>query len=340
MKILFATARNPRFPTITEYVERAARSLEHDIVGFDDRQFVVPGRLRRCVPVLRRLDLARMNRKLRQALRTERPDVLLCAGGERILPATVDAARRAGVTTALWTVDTVKPHDPRITVAPHFDAVFCGGTEMMEALRHSALRSAPRWLPFACDPEIHHPVALSAQETSAYGCGVAFVGSLHPSLYPGRLAMLEALAEHDLGVWGPGATSVPASSPIRRKIRGDGVPVEEWIRIYSAAKVVLCAHYDGPGPPSRQASPRVYEVLACGGFLLCDDRPDVRALFEDGGELAIFADLNDLREKASYYLSHERERKDIAARGRAKALAEHTYRHRVATLVATVSGAK
>lgn len=340
MKILIATARNPHFHTITEYIERAIRSLGHILSSFDDRDFIFPGRLHEAFPRLGQFDLVRMNRSLVKAVQRERPDILLCAGGERILPSTVEAARATGIATALWTIDSLKPSDPRIALAPHFDFVFCGGTEMIQALEGSGLRNAPQWLPFACDPELHRPVELSAEEKPRYGCDVAFVGSLHSELYPNRLPMLEALADFDMGIWGPGARSVSTSSPVHTKIRGGGIGYEEWTRIYSAARIVLCAHSDGPYGLCRQASPRVYEVLACGGFLLCDDQPDVRALFEDGRELVVFRNLNDLRERARHYLDHDQERREIACRGRAKVLAEHTYRHRVAALIEMATGGK
>ncbi len=340
MKILFVTARNPHFPTITEYVERAVRSLGHPLLTFDDRDLLFPGKLREAIPSLGGLALKRLNRRLVEVVQRERPNMLLCAGGERILPETVEVARAAGTPTALWTVDSVKSGDPRISLAPYFDFVFCGGTEMIEALRGTPLRNGPLWLPFACDPELHQPVDLTPAEKARYGCDIAFVGSLHREMYPNRITMLEALADFDLAVWGPGARDLPASSPIRSKIRGDETRLEEWTRMYSAAKIILCAHYGGPGPLCRQASPRVYEVLACGGFLLCDDQPDVRALFEDGRDLVIFRDLSDLKQKARYYLDHDRERREIAARGHGKVLTDHTYRHRVAALIATVTGTK
>jgi spore maturation protein CgeB len=338
MKILFATARNPRFPTITDYVERAFHSLGHELASFDDRRFLFPGRVRQRFPALERFERRCLNRRLVQAVRRQKPDLLLCAGGERLLPATVEASRLLGVRTALWTIDTVKPCDPRIALAPHFDFVFCGGTEMVEALRSVTLRNGPHWLPFACDPELHRPVQVSSDERRLYGCDIAFVGSLHPNAYANRLAVLQALADFDIGIWGPGAFALSAASPIRPKVRGDGIGLDTWTRIYSAARIVVCAHYDGPGPPSLQASPRVYEVLACGGFLLCDDRRDVRALLQDGRDLSIYGDLHDLREKAHYYLTHERERCRIATQGRTTVLAAHSYRQRVAALIATVTG--
>jgi spore maturation protein CgeB len=341
MKILFATARNPHFLTITEYIERAVCGLGHDLVSFDDRAFLLPGRVREAVPRLGRLDLSRLNCRLADVVRKERPDLLLCAGGERIQRAPLDSARQAGAVTALWTIDPPNPGDPRLAVAPHFDFVFCGGTEMIDALKSCKLTKAPQWLPFACDPQLHRPLDLSVQDRARYACEIAFVGSVHRQLYPNRITMLEGLADFDLGVWGPGARAIPAGSPLCGKVRGDQTGFEEWTRIYSAARIALCAHYNGPGLTGcRQASPRVYEALACRAFLLCDDQPDVRALFEDGRDLSIFSDLNDLREKARYYLSHDRERQEIAEHGRAKVLAQHTYRHRIQALIATVTGSK
>jgi spore maturation protein CgeB len=340
VKLLLVATRNPHFPTVTEYIERACRGLGHDVIPFDDRDFVFPGRLRARVPGLTHLDLAYLNRRLAHRMRHVRPDLVLCAGGERILPGTIQTARHMGAVTVLWTIDAVKPNDPRVPLAPHFDFVFCGGTEMVEALQGCSLRHGPHWLPFACDSELHHPVPLTARDRDRYRVDIAFVGSLHASTYRTRLSMLEALADLDLGIWGPGAFNLPLHSPAAPRVRGGETGYEVWTRIYSAARIVLCAHYSGPGPRSRQASPRVFEALACGALLLCDDCPDVTVLFEPARELLVFHDTGDLREKARYYLEHEGFGAAIARRGRDRVLAAHTYRHRVQQLLETVASAQ
>lgn len=338
MQILFVTARNPQFWTITEYIERALRSYGHEVNWFDDGDFLFPGTFRDACRPVRRFDIWNLNRRLRVRLRN-RPDLLLCAGGERLSFRTIETARALGIRTVMWTIDTIKPFDHRISLAPYFRAVFCGGTEMIEALRGSKIEQGPFWLPFACDPEIHCPAQLSSQEKAHFGCDIAFVGSLHPELYPARINMLTALTPFDLGIWGPGASRLRARSPLRANVRGDETTPNEWTRIYSSAKIILCAHYDGPGPECRQASPRVFEALACGGFLVCDNQPDVTALFEDGQDLVIYKSLEDLREKVMYYLAHDQERHAIAANGQHKVLTAHTYRHRVARMLELLSEA-
>lgn len=60
---------------------------------------------------------------------------------------------------------------------------------------------------------------------------------------------------------------------------------------------------------------RVLDILGCGGFVLTDYRPELTEYFEPGRDLVIYEDLKDLVYKAQYYLAHEEERREIAARG-------------------------
>ena len=339
MKILFSTCRNPDFETISEYIETALKRLGHEVVWFDDRGYTTPAKLRGNIPFFENLDRRLINHRLVSAARSWRPDLVLEAGGERIFPETIDNLRALGITTALWTIDTLHKADTRPALATAFDHVFCGGTEMIEALRDIPLRHPPVWLPFACDLQKHHPVELSAQDEALYACDIAFVGSLHPALYPQRLLMLEGVADLGLALWGPGAEDLPAASPLKKCVRGGKTPPFEWLKIYSAAKINLCAHYVDPEGklPCYQASPRIYEVMACGGFVLSDKRSDLEALFIEDREIVFAATPQKMREKALFYLAHTGERKAIAKAGQKKVLAGHSYTDRMKTLLEEVN---
>lgn len=63
---------------------------------------------------------------------------------------------------------------------------------------------------------------------------------------------------------------------------------------------------------------RVMDVLACGGFLLTNYQPEILQYFEDGKDLVVYSDFEDLCNKAEYYLEHEDERQSIAHSGYAK----------------------
>ena len=90
---------------------------------------------------------------------------------------------------------------------------------------------------------------------------------------------------------------------------------------------------ENPYPPS----PRVFEAIACGGFLLCDRQRDVLALFRDGEHFVSFGDARELAEKARYFLDRPVERESIARQGRREVLQRHTYIHRLRELFSVVN---
>lgn len=80
-------------------------------------------------------------------------------------------------------------------------------------------------------------------------------------------------------------------------------------------------------------NPRVYDVLAAGGFLLTEYRPQIEREFKDGEHLVCFHTPEEAREKAIYYLQNRREREAIARAGQEYVLNHATYRHRVRELL-------
>ena len=335
MKILFSGYHNPHYETVTEYMERALRALGHDVVVYDDRRHVVPGRIRNRVGWLNRLDLASINRRLTNAARCDAVDAVVVTGGDRILGETIDRIRAMGIVTALWTTDPPKGCVPHLEAAPHYDHIFCQGSEFVDLLRENGTNGA-RWLPVGCEPASHRPVELTEEERRFWGSDVVFVGS-H---YPEREALFEALADFDLALWGPGWGNLRDGSPLQGRVRKAHTVPSDWLRIYSASRIVLATHYRDPGGrfAVHQASPRVFEVLACGAFLITDRQRDIFSLFGDGEHLVGFDDADDLRRKIRHYLDHPAERRDIALRGCAEALHRHTYVHRLGELVGNING--
>lgn len=77
---------------------------------------------------------------------------------------------------------------------------------------------------------------------------------------------------------------------------------------------------------------RVFDVPACGAFLLTDYRAQMEALFEPGREMIAYSDPDEIEDLVRYYLNHPDERKTIVRAGRRRALAQHTYAARVKEL--------
>ena len=77
-----------------------------------------------------------------------------------------------------------------------------------------------------------------------------------------------------------------------------------------------------------QIKARHFQVPACGGFVMTSAADDLEHYYEPGKEVVIYKDVDDLAEKAKYYLEHERERKEIARAGYERTIKEHTYERR------------
>ena len=82
-------------------------------------------------------------------------------------------------------------------------------------------------------------------------------------------------------------------------------------------------------PVGDYLNPRTFELAGARVFQLVDRRRDLAKVLKPGVEVETFQDVHECRKKISYYLEHADERREIAANGHRRALAEHTYRHRM-----------
>jgi len=333
MKILLSAYHNPHFPTITEYIEDAIRMIDYDLISFDDRQHIIPGRLRYRIPWFHRLDLEHINKKLLTLAKKSKPDIALITGGHRIQPESIQILKGMGIVTILWTIDPPRHFLPILESAPAYDHLFCQGTEAIELLEQAGIRGA-HWLPMACDPCHHHSVTIQDSEKEKYTHDIAFVGSF----YPVRAALFESIAHFNFAIWGPGWDRLEKTSPLNKCVKGLHTRPFEWLKIYSSVKIVLAPHYQDTEKcfPVYQASPRVFEAMACGAFVLSDNQRDVFTLFKDGEHLARFDHATDLVDKVGFYLDHPEMRKTIAGKGKAEVIQNHTYVHRIQEMISII----
>jgi hypothetical protein len=87
---------------------------------------------------------------------------------------------------------------------------------------------------------------------------------------------------------------------------------------------------------SRYWSNRVYNTLGYGGFLIhpyCEMLPEH---YEPGKELVMYHSQEEMEQLIDYYLRADEEREDIAKRGMARTIKDHTYVNRCRELLRVV----
>ncbi len=81
---------------------------------------------------------------------------------------------------------------------------------------------------------------------------------------------------------------------------------------------------------------RAFDIMGSGGFLLSNFQADFLDDFVPGEDFVYYESKEDLLQKIDYYLTHEKERQDIADNGHHKTAAGHTYRHRVREMLSAL----
>ncbi len=143
-----------------------------------------------------------------------------------------------------------------------------------------------------------------------------------------RLHFLRLAARHGLKVWGDAGWQELAAEGAH--YMGPAGRFSEINKIYSAAEINLDVNrlYQKDIVPLR-----VYEVLACGGFLLAEYSNELARQFEVGRDLIGYEDEASLLEAIQKYLPRAEERRRIAQHGRQTVLERHSFDLRMQTIL-------
>src|SRR6266700_620176 len=150
-----------------------------------------------------------------------------------------------------------------------------------------------------------------------------------------RLHYVARLGRFGARVWGDegwrAATGELVGNPTGVAYQGAAGHGLELTKIYCASQINVDV---GRLYQSDIVTMRVFDVLACGGFVLAERSPALGELFELGVEVDCYATADELEAKVAHYLAHPAAAHAIAQRGRAAVLKKHTIGARVARMLA------
>lgn len=158
---------------------------------------------------------------------------------------------------------------------------------------------------------------------------VSFVGGIsrhHDKAIP----LLEKLAkETSIQFFGYGSQSLPTSSPIRQKHRGE-VWGADMYRALARSRITLNRHINVA--ENNANNMRLYEATGVGSMLITDEKENLGDLFEVGKEVVTYSSPKECVELINHYVAHPDEAQTIAQAGQQRTLSEHTYRLRMKEL--------
>ena len=146
-----------------------------------------------------------------------------------------------------------------------------------------------------------------------------------------RIRLLKYLSENNINIdlyTGSDTSMLPLVHN-----RGFAKSLTEMPLIFSRSKINLniTAKTIQTGIPQR-----VFDVLACGGFLLSNYQEELFEHFVPGEDLDVYSSKEELLDKINFYLSHETERISIARHGYEKCIKQHSVNVRLNQILQSV----
>ena len=273
---------------------------------------------------LPRLDERAQNRIVRAALGADCEIVINVDA--LLVPSVVTRLRSNGARIAFWFPDAVVNLGRQLMLLAPYDAIFFKEPFLTDRLR--AMLGLPvYYLPQACNPRWHRPVAQAGTEPCLVIAG---------TMYPSRVRLLDRLIAKGipLRLYGGGFPRWIGETAARAVHTGRVVTCEEKARVFRSAAGVLNNMH-----PSEVngVNVRLFEAAGCGAAVLTEFRSTVPELFAVGKEVLAFHDFDELVEQATRLLSERGLTAQIGDAAAQRAHRDHTYDLRVTAILEKLS---
>jgi spore maturation protein CgeB len=245
-----------------------------------------------------------------------------------LLPAEVAALKRTiGGPVVMWFPDHMSQFGRAAFINAPYDVLFFKDPFIVFTLRRES-SARLEYLPECCNPVRHKTIALSEADRQRYACDITTAGNIYPS----RVAVFSQLADFDVRIWGNPPPAWLLLGPVAGMLQHRFVANEEKSKAFCAAKVVV----NNLHPAEVWGiNVRAFEVCAVGALQVVTWRPGLQQLFADGREVFSYRDIAHLRELLPKLLRDDQLRADVSQAGMRRALADHTYTHRLTMLLET-----
>lgn len=270
----------------------------------------------------------RSESRLIRAVREHDPQLVLVLLGKQISPKTVASLRRhTQAPIVCWCQDAITSLGRQYVLGAGYDAVFVKDRYMQDLFSRMIRSTSFHYLPEACNPRVHRTVMLSERDLEEYGCDIMIAGNV----YYYRQEILLQLAPFRLKVWG--GTHDWMIDRLAERHQRRVVLADDKARAAGGARIALnTLHY----AEINGLNCRAFELAGCGAFQLVSSVPVLAEHFVPDQEVVTFSTVEELIEKAHFYLRHPQLAQQIAQRGQARAYRDHTYERRLNELVSKV----
>lgn len=244
-----------------------------------------------------------------------KPDLVFCSRTKALTEQVERIKQKLNPVICVWNVDTktkIKKWSHLFPLIKLCNYHFIVDTKTIPEWKN--LNPNTFWLPQGVQNEVYNkPRKITDGDRERYSCDVSFAGRCR-GYHKRRQHYFNAIMEMDVKFNRWGCAGNPK------------VYNEEHNKMVSLSKINLCC--SGWALNEKYTSVRNYKIMGAGGFALELYRVGIYDIFPSD-TLDCYKDPDDLVVRIRYWLSHEKERKQVAERAYKWVHAHATYTHRI-----------
>lgn len=275
--------------------------------------------------------------KFQRKTRLFHPDLVLTMNGFVLTKEISDWLKEEGITCAVWMSEDPYYIDLGLDVMNRYDYLFTIDSASLETYKKHGHPNA-HLLPLGTDDSTFAPQKMDDWKSDV--CLVGFP-------YPDRVEIIQKLLEETTysitvagGTW---KEILEQHSSNHRLNIIDWIPPEHVSRLYHEAKVVINTHrphdlevnQNSLQLKNRSINNRTFDIAANESFQLISHMPDLRTYFAED-EVPSFSSFEELKQLLGFYIPRSAERLVYAKKARKKAVSEHTFQHRMNTMLSII----
>jgi len=245
---------------------------------------------------------------------------------QQLMPSVVRELQRKRIKVGIWFPDAVVNMGRQLMLLAPYDALFVKEPHVVDRLR-AALDVPLFYLPQACNPRLHRPLAAVGTEPYLVIAG---------NMYPSRIRLLERLhaAGLPLRLYGPGFPRWVGDTPLRGVHTGRCVFGEDKARVFRSAVAVVNTMHPAE---INGVNSRLFEAAGCGAAVLTEFRPTLPDLFAIGDEVLAFGEFDELIAQAARLLAEPALSAKLGDAAATRAKESHTFERRLTVIMEKLS---
>lgn len=267
-----------------------------------------------------------------------KPDFVLIYKGAFVFPETIKILKKNCVVVNFYPDVSFRTHGKYLPqTLPLYDWIFTTKTFGISDLKKELGIDKVSFIPHGYDPEIHRPLEVSASLHASLSCDVSFIGTYSPKKEKYLSALMHALPQLKLLIWGSGWEQA-TTRVLQNSIQNKTVVGDLYALAIKASRINLGILSESVGGASSGdlITSRTFHIPASGGFMLHERTRESVLYYEEDKECVFFETQEELIAKVQYYLLNESERENITKSGMDRAMKEHAIDVRANAVISFV----